>query len=160
VLLRSFLLQWTGCSGCLVRAYIHIQTIQQYRKENYCPKLGQQTLSATRLKLESLSIHCTHSSFFESAMFGFASHLHDSDCACELKSLECKSLHGTADDSACFELAQVIQNHPTLENVSLDFYSAPNISVTSPGHNLLYRALATLNNQSKPHFILLEIRIT
>lgn len=89
-------------------------------------------------------------------MFGFASHLHDSDCACELKSLECKSLHGTADDSACFELAQVIQNHPTLENVSLDFYSAPNISVTSPGHNLLYQALATLNNQSKPHFILLE----
>ena len=120
------------------------------------PAFIMNVLSTTRLKLESLSIHCTHSSFFESAMFGFASHLHDSDCGCELKSLECKSLHGTADDSACFELAEVIQNHPTLENVSLDFYIAPNISVTSPGHNLLYQALATLNNQSKPHFILLE----
>ena len=122
------------------------------------PAFIMNVLSATGLKLENLSIHCSHSSFFESALFGFASHLHDSECACELKLLKCKSLHGAVDDSACFELAQIIEKHPTLEFVSLNFSSVPNISrsVISPGHNLLYQALATLNDQPKLHSICLK----
>ena len=120
------------------------------------PAFIMNVFSATGLKLENLSIRCSHSSFFESALFGFASHLHDPECACELKSLKCQSLRGAVDDSACFELAQIIEKHPTLEFVSLNFSSVPNISVTSPGHNLLYQALATLNDQPKPNSICLE----
>ena len=71
------------------------------------PAFIMRVLSTSRLQLEALSINCTHNSFFESALVGFAPYLCDretSSTSCELKSLRFRCNGAGIADGACYEL--------------------------------------------------------